>query len=296
MNKKQKILTVIALAVFAGIIAGHYSSPNGRYGFYPSDYGWYYLDLSASGKYGFIPDVRLPIFALAVFYAGLFFLFGGKDTDEVPRRPRDWRRIKIIGVILAGLVLIVGLIAAIIHFHEEERRSEQSRRDAIEEEDSKHRITSSEIDLIDLGLGRLQYGTGYYLTGRIRNRAAHNRTLNSITLIVTLREKEGSPDIVGQQTVLIRVEVPPHQTRAIRQTIYFDNLPQLTQHAWECFISEIRGSKGYDDVFDEAAKQMEAEKKHGTAKLSDIIETVDPKTGKRKKIDLSNLPDASPTP
>jgi hypothetical protein len=74
MNKKQKILTVIALAVFAGIIAGHYSSPNGRYGFYPSDYGWFYLDLSASGKYGFIPDVRLPIFALAVFYAGLFLM------------------------------------------------------------------------------------------------------------------------------------------------------------------------------------------------------------------------------
>ena len=74
MNKKQKILTVIALAVFAGMIAAHYSLPNGRYGFCPSDYGWYYLDLSTSGKYGLIPDVRLPIFALAVFYAGLFFI------------------------------------------------------------------------------------------------------------------------------------------------------------------------------------------------------------------------------
>ncbi len=83
MNKKQKVLTAIALAVFAGIIAGHYSLPNGRYGFYPSDYGWYYLDLSRSGAYGLIPDVRLPIFALAVFYAGLFFILGGKQP------PRD---------------------------------------------------------------------------------------------------------------------------------------------------------------------------------------------------------------
>src|SRR5438876_10799418 len=123
MNKKQKILTVIALAVFAGIIAEHYSS----------------------GEYGLIPDVRLPIFVLAVFYARLFFLFGGKDTDSVPRRPRDWRRIKIIDLILAGLVLIAGLIAAIINF-------QATRQANIEEEASKHRIKSSEIGLKDLKL------------------------------------------------------------------------------------------------------------------------------------------------
>jgi hypothetical protein len=77
LNKKQKILTAVALAIFAGIIAGHYTAPNGRYGFYPSDYGWYYLDLSI-GKFGLIPDVRLPIFALAVFYTGLFFMLQDK--------------------------------------------------------------------------------------------------------------------------------------------------------------------------------------------------------------------------
>jgi hypothetical protein len=74
---------------------------------------------------------------------------------------------------------------------------------------------------------------------------------------VLLREKEGSQDILGQQTVQIRVEVPPHQTRAIHQTIYFDNPPQVRQYAWTYAITEIRGSKG---------------------------------------IDLSNLPDAAPTP
>ena len=84
MNNKQKILTAIALAVFAGIIAGHYSSPHGRYGFYPSQYGWYYLDLSTNGKYGLIPDVRLPIFALAVFYTGLFFILGTTATKNRP--------------------------------------------------------------------------------------------------------------------------------------------------------------------------------------------------------------------
>jgi hypothetical protein len=87
MNRKQKILTAIALAVFAGIIAGHYSRPHGRYGFYPSDYGWYYLDLRRGGlgikTYALIPDVRLPIFGLAVFYAGLFFILA------TPRGPKS---------------------------------------------------------------------------------------------------------------------------------------------------------------------------------------------------------------
>jgi len=87
MNKKQKILTAIALVVFAGIIVGHYSYPNGRYGFYPSDYGWYYLDLSKSANYGLIPDVRLPIFTLAVFYAGLFFILGPTATKNCPPAP-----------------------------------------------------------------------------------------------------------------------------------------------------------------------------------------------------------------
>jgi hypothetical protein len=78
LNKKQKILTVVALVIFAGIIAGHYTTTtpgrSGEPGFYlgggASD--WYYLGLST--KYGLISDVRLPIFALAVFYVGLFFI------------------------------------------------------------------------------------------------------------------------------------------------------------------------------------------------------------------------------
>jgi hypothetical protein len=242
----------VALAVFSVIIALHYM--HFASGFVRlSNLEW--VDPRRSD---FLPDVRMPLFVLAVFYAGLFFLFGGKDAEPVPRRPRDWRRIKVIGVILAGLVVIVGLIAAIIDSHQRkearrqwnielERRKEATRQANIEEEASKHRITESEIDLIDLRLDPPQFPSnlaGFYLTGRIRNRAAHNRTLNCITLIVLLREKEGSQDILGQQTVQIRVEVPPHQTRAIHQTIYFDNPPQVRQYAWTYAITEIRGSKG----------------------------------------------------
>ena len=294
MNKKRKLLTVLALAVFGAIIFFHYCDPWFHQGQLEFGAGgaWHGGRYHAGSIEPLIADVRMPLFALAVVYAGLFFLLGGKDAEPVPRRPPDWRRIKIIGVLLAGLVVIAGLIAAIIYSHEEEKRSEARRQAHIEEEDSKHRITSSEIDLIDLRLGRNRYGSSYYLTGRIRNRAAHNRTLNSITLIVTLREKEGSPDILGQKTVQIRVEVPAHQTREIDQPIYFDNSPALTSYAWGYFITEIRGSKGHDwqddpivkgfwipdkylgltptpspkrDIFDEAAEKYEAEKKRAHA-------------------------------
>jgi hypothetical protein len=243
MNRKRKILTVVALIAFGAVIFFHYCGWHWQLGF---------------GEWPVFRDIRMPLFVLGVVYAGLFFLFGGKDAEPVPRRPRNRRR--IIGAILAGLV-IVGLIAAIIYSHEVEkrkeaarqanieveRRKEATRQANIEEEASKHRITESEIDLIDLRLDPPQFPSnfaGFYLTGRIRNRAAHNRTLNSITLIVLLREKEGSQDILGQQTVQIRVEVPPQQTRAIHQTIYFDNPPQVRQYAWTYVITEIRGSAG----------------------------------------------------
>jgi hypothetical protein len=212
----------------------------------------------------------MPIFVLAVLYAGLFSLFGGKDAERVPRRPHNWRR--IIGEILAGLV-VASLIAAIVYAHDRkevarqanielenrkeakrqanielERRKEAKRQENIKEEASKHMITSSEIDFMDLRLERPQtnqfqdpfFVEGYHLTGRIRNRSA-NYKVKSITLTVTLREKEGSPDILGRQTVQIRVEVPSHQTRAISQSIFFPNLPQLTQYALTYDVTEIRG-------------------------------------------------------
>jgi hypothetical protein len=258
MNKKRKILTLVALAVFGAIIFFHY------YSFDP------YLT-----SYPGIEDVRMPILVLAVFYAGLFFLFGGKDAEPVPRRPRNWRRIKVIGLILAGLVVIVGLIAAIIHSQEQEatrqREIESEKRERaekiekekkeqaekIEEETSKHRIASSEIDLIDFNLGSSSsfktddgyINLGYLLTGRIRNRSAY--TLTSIKLKVQLYEKEGSPDILREKTVRIEVRVPPHQIREISRLIAFEDSPALTQYAWDYAVTEIRGSKGkYGDLFD----------------------------------------------
>ena len=123
MNKKQKILTIVALVVFTAIIGLHYvgfeppgrrlmtvqeffawrASPQGKavdFAHLPGKkfdatwdtidfqrthspeikHGWY---LKTEAYWVIIKDVRLPIFALAVFYAGLLFILGGK------RPPRD---------------------------------------------------------------------------------------------------------------------------------------------------------------------------------------------------------------
>jgi hypothetical protein len=146
----------------------------------------------------------------------------------------------------------------------EKREQAEKQAEQLVIEASRHRIKPSEIDVIDL---RVQYSeasleieephsfgifddlipsksTHYRLTGRIRNRSNH--TLNSITLMVRLYEKEGLPDILGEETLQINVGVPPHQTRAIGSPISLDDSPQLAQYALKYAITEIRGSTKKD--------------------------------------------------
>ena len=78
MNKKQRILTSVALVAFGAIIFFHYC------GFH-YDPGVHYLNGVTPGRGLYfsttepaIDDVRMLLFALAVFYAGLFFILGNK--------------------------------------------------------------------------------------------------------------------------------------------------------------------------------------------------------------------------
>jgi hypothetical protein len=74
LNKKQKILTVVALAVFGVIILLHEVTHND---FLPmwNIYSWRWSNYRPP-----IPEVRMPLFVLAVFYAGLFFLLHDKKN------------------------------------------------------------------------------------------------------------------------------------------------------------------------------------------------------------------------
>jgi hypothetical protein len=271
MNKKRKILTVVGLVVLGVIIWLHAANEE---------------------------HIRLTtLLVFGGFYAGLYALLGGES------KPRNWRRIiKLSGMIIAVLVVIAGLVGAIIYVQEQDARRqreiewaeraqtakiEREKKEQAEkivkeakqreEEASKHRITRSEIDLIDLRFQRpgiaytlppeFTMGMGsfadvgepdYFLYGRIRNRSAH--TLNSITLKVRLYENEDSSDILGETTTRITVEVPPHQARAINWPIYFGHLPELTQPAWKYDVTEIRGSKGYQWQDDPTVKDFDPDK------------------------------------
>jgi len=96
MNKKRKILTVVALAVFGAIIAFHYGSIDFGHPAYTTT-SWHYENSSVtkgatvvhhpailpyvSSDPG-IKDVRMPLFVLAVFYVGLFSILGNKKRDS----------------------------------------------------------------------------------------------------------------------------------------------------------------------------------------------------------------------
>ena len=75
LNKKQKILTAVALTVFGVIIFLHYYDPSEAI-FYEKLFG----GIQHGTAHPAIFDVHMPIFVLAVFYAGLFFML----RDAIP--------------------------------------------------------------------------------------------------------------------------------------------------------------------------------------------------------------------
>ena len=176
MNKKRRRLTLAALAVFGLIIFFHYCDPwfhQGQLSFGEGG-AWHGGRYYAGSIEPLIADGRMPLFALAVVYAGLFFLFGGKDAAPVPRRPINWRRILVV---ISGPTMGGGTVGLINYSNEQNRQREKRRQSAIatatqirDFEESKHRIAQSEIDLIDLRLGRPPFGGPLFdLRGRIRN-------------------------------------------------------------------------------------------------------------------------------
>jgi hypothetical protein len=74
MNKRRKILTLLALLGFGVIIALHYCVVGGNNFIFFSTY-----------HYPILRDIRMPLFVLAVLYVGLFFLLGGQDAKTRPK-------------------------------------------------------------------------------------------------------------------------------------------------------------------------------------------------------------------
>jgi hypothetical protein len=69
VNKKQKILTLVAVVVFIALGAFHYLTVEPYY-FGNPEY-WVFMPVARQGS---LPDVRMPWFMLGVIYTALFFL------------------------------------------------------------------------------------------------------------------------------------------------------------------------------------------------------------------------------
>ncbi len=84
MNKKRKILTLVALVVFGAIIALHYTTQfsNLHFGYTFPLYNQYMNRWEWSYGRPIIEYVQTPLFALAVFYAGLFAILGDSKRKE----------------------------------------------------------------------------------------------------------------------------------------------------------------------------------------------------------------------
>jgi hypothetical protein len=91
MNRKQRLLTIIALVAFVVIGAGHYLDM----GLYKQvtvrvwgreDYSFLRWEprarLAPTPKQSLVPDVRIPWFMLGVIYVGLFFLLADRKEKR----------------------------------------------------------------------------------------------------------------------------------------------------------------------------------------------------------------------
>jgi TRAP-type C4-dicarboxylate transport system permease small subunit len=78
VNKKQKILTVIALVLFVAIGAFHYLAVTDFYYFAArGNRGIPILGISNPSN-AIVPDVKMPWFMLGVIYAAFFFVLQNK--------------------------------------------------------------------------------------------------------------------------------------------------------------------------------------------------------------------------
>jgi hypothetical protein len=76
MNKKQKILTLVALVAFIALGAFHYLAVTDVYYLTPNR--WVPLLGASVPSHAIVSDVRMPWFMLGVIYTALFFLLQNK--------------------------------------------------------------------------------------------------------------------------------------------------------------------------------------------------------------------------
>jgi hypothetical protein len=111
-----------------------------------------------------------------------------------------------------------------------------------EEESSKHLVRTDQLVFTDLGLAPATYGSGYKLTGRVKN--------NSPSYVFQVKAKfhildcdvQSHCDVVGEEEEWnICPLIPPGQVRDVDESIYFGSGTRVRgQFQWNYEITEIR--------------------------------------------------------
>jgi len=108
---------------------------------------------------------------------------------------------------------------------------------------SKGRITANEVELSELVLVPGYGSDSYKLQGRIKNKSS-KYTLSDLRIKITMQdcvESKGC-EVIGESTAWVLNGVPPGQSRALEQSVYFSNMPKPRgKYEWYYSIAEIKG-------------------------------------------------------
>jgi hypothetical protein len=108
---------------------------------------------------------------------------------------------------------------------------------------SKKRISPSEIQLSDLYLAPRYSEGSYELEGRIKN-GSSTYTMTDLRIKITMQDcmKSKSCEIIGESTAWVFNDIPPGQSRNLKDSVHFSNLPKPRgKYEWYYSITEIKG-------------------------------------------------------
>lgn len=120
----------------------------------------------------------------------------------------------------------------------------------IQELQERHGDSDIPLDLISISEFSLHagYRNSYTLSGRIHN-GSDSRTVEGVTLTVRLYDcptkslGEGCV-IIGEDSAILHVSVPPGQSRALHGEVAYYNLPEVNgQRVWDYEIAAVRALK-----------------------------------------------------
>ena len=108
-------------------------------------------------------------------------------------------------------------------------------------EASKKLVRVEELEFADMRMGPESFGSGYKLTGRVKNNSRYTVFVIQTKIHVLDCDDKSNCEVVGEEERDIAPLIPPGQVRDIDDSIYFGSGTHIRGHfQWNYTISEIR--------------------------------------------------------